>query len=96
QIDIPETNEQLEIPDDYLFSNEYETSICPICGQIKYDPKIYGFFPLHKKPIAHIYKGFEYFGSGHSAHKKIYISSQLRDILLKNKLMNLHWLSPCK
>ncbi|MBQ3382422.1 MAG: hypothetical protein IJG54_03725 [Bacteroidales bacterium] len=96
QIDIPETNEQLEIPDDYLFSNEYETSICPICGQIKYDPKIYGFFPLHKKPIAHIYKGFEYFGSGHSAHKKIYISSQLRDTLLKNKLMNLHWLSPCK
>jgi hypothetical protein len=55
-----------------------------------------GFFPEYKNPLPHIFKTKEYFGSGAQADKKIIISGELRDILIKEKIMKYYWFIPCK
>lgn len=90
QLVIPETDEPLYFPECF------EREICPKCNIPKYTPHIVDFFPLHKNPIAPIYKGAEYFGSGYEARKNIYVSAKLRDILIKNKLAKYFFFTPCK
>lgn len=90
QLVLPETVEPLSFP------KAFEAEVCPQCHIPKYTPHIVDFYPLHKNPIAPIYKGAEYFGSGYEARKKIYVSAELRDILIKNKIAKLYFFTPCK
>lgn len=90
QLLIPETSEKLFLPD------EYNPIKCIKCGTIKYTPHVIDYFPLQKVPIGPIYKGAEYYGSGHVAKKNIYVSAELRDMLVKHKIAHLQFFSPCK
>lgn len=89
QLVIPDTEQSLDL-------SEYKYEICPICGNRKYHPLIKGFFPLQENPTLHMYKSKEYFGSGASASKKVFVSAQLREKMLEYKLIKLDWLVPCK
>lgn len=90
QLVIPETSEIISLRSDY------EHTTCRKCGRIKYSPQIIGFPPLHKKNIAAIYKGVEYYGAGHEARRFIYVSSELKDLLIKHNLIRSYFLCPCK
>lgn len=88
QLVIPDTDQPLDL-------SEYEYEICPVCGKIKYHTAVKGFFPIQENPTLHIYKSKEYFGSGGSASKKVFVSAQLRDKMLEYRLMNWRWFAPC-
>ncbi|MEN2436665.1 hypothetical protein AAH994_14710 [Weeksellaceae bacterium A-14] len=88
QLVLPTCEDELDLVD-------YEYEICPICGRKKYSPMPLGFFPLQENPLPFIYKSKEYFGSGASANRKIFISKDLRDILIKDKAMAWQWFTPC-
>lgn len=62
--------------------------ICPVCNTKKYHPQIKGFFPPFKGavPALPIFKSKEYFGSGASAHNKIFMTQELRQKMLKHKI----------
>ena len=89
QLKIPVTEELLDMTD-----TEY--TICKRCGKKKYSPKIKDFLVKHKNPVAPLFKGAENYGSGHSSHRFIYINAEVRDILLKNKLIHINNLIPCR
>lgn len=61
---------------------------CKMCGTPKYNPQIKGFFPSLEEPIPAmpIFKSLEYFGSGASAYKRIFIAQELRQEMLKHKI----------
>lgn len=88
QLEIPTTEEELDL-------REYEYEICPKCNRKKYLPMPLGFFPIQKNPLQYIYKSKEYFGSGASANKKLFISKKLRNRLIKDKNMRWEWFIPC-
>ncbi len=81
QLDIPVSNAEIN-----LQNQPYET--CNVCGIKKYTPQIKGFFPAFKKESngIHCFKSLEYFGSGASAYKKIFISQELRQIIVRHKI----------
>lgn len=79
QLVIPTIEEKTKMGD-------LEYTVCPKCGRVKYHPGLVTFPSLHANPIGHMYKTFEWFGSGAEAHKKIYISAQLRDRMMENKI----------
>lgn len=92
QLDIPIINEDLPL-------DKYGYSICPECGKKKYNPLtklVLDYFPLHKNPLPHIYKGKEWFGAGHRAYKRIFVSRELAIKLLDEKLIRLSCLWPCR
>jgi len=89
QLVIPDTEEPLDL-------HEYSSQICPVCGRIKYEAKVNGFYPIHQHPLPHLYRSKEYFGDGGAASRKIFISGELRDILIKEKLMKYYWFDPCR
>ncbi|MBR6597300.1 MAG: hypothetical protein IKK68_05055 [Paludibacteraceae bacterium] len=88
QLVIPDTDQPLDL-------SEYEYEICPVCGKIKYHAAVKGFFPIQENPTLHMYKSKEYFGSGGSSSKKVFVSAQLRDKMLEYRLMNWRWFVPC-
>ncbi|MBE6327782.1 MAG: hypothetical protein E7077_12150 [Bacteroidales bacterium] len=88
QLVIPDTDQPLDL-------SEYEYEICPVCGKIKYHAAVKGFFPIQENPTLHMYKSKEYFGSGGSSSKKVFVSAQLRDKMLESRLMNWRWFAPC-
>jgi len=88
QLEIPLINESLDFP-------SYYPNKCPICGVIKYDPKVQGFYPLHKHPLPYIYKSMEYFGSGFSAYRKIFVSAFIRNLMIKNGIFKIGAFIPC-
>lgn len=90
---------QIEIPviDEELNLEGHPYYLCPECGRKQYTCAIlYPFFPLHKNPLPHLYLSKEYFGSGPSADRKIFISTELALQLIKRKEFNRHYLIPCK
>ena len=89
QLVIPNTNEPLDL-------HEYSSQTCPVCGGIKYEAKVNGFYPIQQHPLSHLYRSKEYFGDGAAASRKIFISGALRDILIKEKIMRYYWFEPCK
>lgn len=89
QLIIPEITELLNLSD-------YRSQTCSNCGQVKYEAQAQGFFPIQENPLPHIYKSKEYFGDGAAANKKIFISAELRDVLIKEKIMKYQWFTPCK
>lgn len=74
---------------------EYESTICSKCGSIKFDSKIRGYYPLQEHPLPYIYKSQESFGGGFNAHKKIFVSAFLRDIMIDNKVFRTNDFIPC-
>lgn len=61
--------------------------VCQTCNRKKYNPQIKGFFPSFKEELNSdwaMFKSEEYFGSGASAHNKIFITQALRQDLLKH------------
>lgn len=93
QLVIPIIDEPLELSD-------RKPSVCPTCGEIKYDitHRAYPFFPLHEHPIPGIYKTKEYFGAGrgHQADRVIIISKEVANKLIEFKDLKKEWLIPCK
>ena len=88
QLVIPDTDESLDL-------HEYSSQICSVCGRIKYEAKVNGFYPIQKSPLPYLYRSKEYFGDGGAANRKIFISGELRDILIKEKIMKYYWFDPC-
>ena len=89
QLVIPESNDDLDL-------QNYNSQMCPMCGTTKFQSQPQGFFPVIKNPSQHIYKSKEIFGDGGAANKKIFISGELRDLLIKEKIMKYYWFIPCK
>jgi rRNA maturation protein Nop10 len=85
----------LQTSEDDLDLNVYEYEICPKCGRKKYMPMPLGFFPIQHTPLKYLYKSKEYFGSGASADKKVFISKNMRNKLIEEKHMRWQWFIPC-
>jgi len=88
QVLIPEIDEELDL-------SNYDYENCNACGIKKFNPMPLDFFPIQKKSLSHLYLSKEYFGSGASANKKIFISKYLREQFIKDKCMNWDWFIPC-
>jgi hypothetical protein len=89
QLVLQETDEKLNL-------EGYPTESCFKCGKIKYQAMPQGFYPMHKNIIAPIFKSYEYFGSGASAFKRIFVTKELRDKLVDLKIDKLHLYTPTK
>ncbi len=87
---VIENTVQLNIPSIKVLSDleKQPFEICKTCGTKKYNPQIKGFFPPFKAPVEglQIFKGQEYFGSGASAHKKIFLTQELYKEMQKYKI----------
>lgn len=60
---------------------------CSCCGQTKFSPTTRGPFPsLVSKPMAHMAKTRQNFGSGASAHRRVLISNDIASMLIKHKV----------
>jgi len=91
QLVIPVIEESIDLSD-----RQPET--CPVCGETRYSVETnkYPFFPLHKNPLPGIYKTKEYLGSGYQSFRKIVLSKDVVDKLLKLKDLKTIWLIPCR
>lgn len=76
--------------------SEYSYEKCPKCSKKKYQPMSVDFYPTYKNFNTPIFKSKEYFGSGASAFKRIFISKDLRDQLFNLKLEKFEWYVPTK
>lgn len=81
QVIIPTTERALN-----LEGYNYET--CKSCNRRRYDLVRQGFFPAFETEVnnLHLFKSKEYFGTGANARKYVFISSELRNELVKNKV----------
>lgn len=89
QLVLPETDEKLNL-------EGYPTESCSKCGRTKYQAMPQGFYPMYKNIIAPIFKSYDYFGSGASAFKRIFVTKELRDKLVDLKIEKLDWYIPTK
>lgn len=89
QLIIPESTEELNY-------NSFSFEECNKCGRIKYQAMPLDFYPKPNEIIAPIFKSYEYFGSGSSAFKRIFVTKDLRDKLIKLKVDNLNWYIPTR
>lgn len=89
QLVIPEATEDLNL-------KGYPTEKCDICNVLKYSPMPIGFYPTYEDESLQIFKTKEYFGSGASAFKKIYIAQELREKLIDLKIEKRPWYIPAK
>lgn len=82
QLIIPETDVPLNL-------EGYPFEICKDCNRKRYDLINKGFFPSFKEDVGDmpIFKSKEWFGTGASARKYIFVSQTLRQQLLKSKIM---------
>ncbi len=87
QLVLEETEETLDLKD-----NPIET--CQETGRWKYQPMPQGFYPRYKNIIAPIFKSKEWFGSGAEAHKRIFITQELREKLIEMKIEKPQWYIP--
>ncbi len=86
---IPETEASLNL-------EGYPFEICKDCNRKRYDLINKGFFPSFKEDISdmQIFKSKEWFGTGASARRYIFVSQALRKELLKSKI-NANYI-PCE
>lgn len=89
QLVLEESQEALDL-------KGWPTETCSVCKRTKYQPMPQGFFPMHKDIIAPIFKSCDYFGSGASANKKIFVTKELREKLIALKIDKDRWYIPCK
>lgn len=89
QLMLPEADEKLDL-------EGYPTETCAKCGRTKYQAMPQGFYPMYEDIIAPIFKSYEYFGSGASAFKRIFVTKELRDKLVDLKIDKLEWYIPTK
>lgn len=87
QLVLEETSEKLDI-----FDNPVEK--CSSCGRVKYQPMPQSFYPKYNDIIAPIFKSADYFGSGASAYKRIFITKELREKLVNLKIEREDWYVP--
>ena len=88
QLVLPVIDEPLEL-------SYYESLTCPECGETKYDAMTCGYYPLQEHPLPFIYKSKEFFGSGFSANRKIFVSAYLRDLMIEKGMMKHQNFVPC-
>lgn len=81
QLIIPETEAALNL-------EGYSFEVCKDCGRKRYDLINKGFFPSFKEDVGdmQIFKSKEWFGTGASARKYVFISAELRNKLIKHKV----------
>ena len=89
QLVLEETQEKLNL-------QGYPIETCQVCKRTKYKAMPQGFYPMYKDVIAPIFKSHEYFGSGASAFKKIFVTKELRDKLVKLKIDKEEWYIPTR
>ncbi|MGS2765219.1 hypothetical protein [Sinomicrobium sp. M5D2P9] len=89
QLVLEETEELLNLED-----NPIER--CGKCGRWKYQPMPQGFYPKYKNIIAPMFKSKDYFGTGTEARKRIFVSQELREILIEKKIDSPKWYTPTK
>ena len=89
QLVLPETQEKLNL-------EGYPTETCATCNRTKYQAMPQGFFSMYKDIIAPIFKSYDYFGSGASAYKRIFVTKELRDKLIDLKIEKSIWYIPTK
>lgn len=89
QLMLPETDEKLNL-------NGYPRETCSKCGKTKYHAMPQGFYPMYKDIIGPIFKSADYFGSGASAFKRIFVTKELRERLVELKTEKLHWYIPAR
>ena len=88
QLVIPVIEERLDL-------SSYFPKICPKCGIAKYTSKVRGYYPLHEHPLPYIYQSKEFFGSGFSANRKLFVSALVRDLMINNGILKLRDFVPC-
>ncbi len=88
QLVIPVIEEPLDL-------SSYQSQKCSVCGTVKYDVEVQGYFPLQEHPLPYIYKSKEYFGDGFDADRKIFVSGKVRDLMIENGLIKLIDFVPC-
>lgn len=88
QLVIPVIEEPLD-----LYS--YQSQKCSVCGTVKYDVEVQGYFPLQEHPLPYIYKSKEFFGDGYASIRRIFVSGKLRDLMIENGLIKVNDLVPC-
>ncbi len=81
QLIIPETEASLAL-------ESYPFEICKDCGRKRYDLIRKGFFPSFKEDIGdmQIFKSKEWFGTGASSRKYIFVSQKFRQNIIKSKI----------
>lgn len=89
QLVLEETSERLDL-------EGYPTESCHTCGRTKYQAMPQGFHPMYKDIIAPIFKSYDYFGSGASAFKRIFVTKDLREKLIDLKIDKKEWYTPTK
>lgn len=87
QLVIPETEENLNLSEDSIEK-------CTKCNRHKYQAMPQSFYPSYINVIAPIFKSKEYFGSGTSAFKRIFVTKELRDKLIELKIEKINWYIP--
>lgn len=94
---IIESYVQLVLPviEEPLDLSSYFPETCSICGATKYTSKACGYYPLHEHPLPYIYQSKEFFGSGFSANRKIFVSALVRDLMINNGMLKLRDFVPC-
>jgi hypothetical protein len=79
QLELPMFNEDLDV-------SNFPFETCPVCSRKKYKALIPDFIhKYHSEPPFPIFKGKEYFGSGGMGFKRMFVSQDVRQGLLKNK-----------
>ena len=91
QLDIPIIDEYLNIEE-----NNEDFELCPVCGTKKFSPEVSNFFPIHKHPLPHMYFSKEYFGYGGQAFRRLFVTKELREMLISEKMAKPAWFAPCK
>lgn len=80
QLIIPEVNTPLKL-------DEFPYEIIKVCGHKKFVPYFKGFFPSFEATVnLPIWKSKEWFGSGGSAFKRIFVTQSVRQELLAHKI----------
>jgi hypothetical protein len=85
----------LEVYDRELEMNNFEFELCLVCHRKKYRRMLVDFLPpFPVSPTRAIFQGREFFGSGGSAFRLIYLTQELRRDLMDRKIARGHQFEP--
>ncbi len=85
-----------EVPWNFEMS-DMKFEFCSDCNRKNYSPLFLDFLPpIPKLPVPAIFHGKEYFGNGAEAFKMIYISQEIRQIFIKNRLARWYNFTPLR
>jgi hypothetical protein len=90
QLDLPECDWDFDM-------SGMQFEVCAECGRKKYRVMPMDFLPpLNGQPPNQIFRGREYYGSGGQADKRIFLSQELRQILLAKKMARWYQFYPMR